>query len=355
MSLTDNGQRLAACTNVANCAKALTGETIEWYRGAGEYCPECGEVLSPRGLSRVKPASSEAAAAGVGALPPVDPNSAIAPEIDEPILGEPDKPHWIAPQRIPWMLAGVSIATGALMYGLRAANSSNMIAVCSTPSARQLAADLVRSYATHSGTPANRFVLTDGSSCDVRFSTAAETADAVIARDGIVAIVNPHNPISSLSQKQLRAIFGGSIRDWSQLGGPRAAIVPILPDASSDEANVIATSIFFGTVVDAGVRRGGSSADLTRVVTGVDRANRWAIGLVAFSQAVGAKVVPLVRLAPPSALSIASGRYPYWWTIAVESGSSRSTGLATGLVDYARSRDGATIVRKDGLAPPKAL
>jgi ABC-type phosphate transport system substrate-binding protein len=52
---------------------------------------------------------------------------------------------------------------------------------------------------------------------------------------GIGAIVNSLNPISRLSEKELREIFSGAIVDWSQLGEPHLLIVPILPDASSDE------------------------------------------------------------------------------------------------------------------------
>jgi|SRR5664279_302053 hypothetical protein len=37
--------RSARCTNVAACPRAAAGETVAWYTGAGEYCPDCGEAL----------------------------------------------------------------------------------------------------------------------------------------------------------------------------------------------------------------------------------------------------------------------------------------------------------------------
>jgi phosphate transport system substrate-binding protein len=212
----------------------------------------------------------------------------------------------------------------------------------------------VRSYAAKTGTPAGRFVLTNGSACDVRFTLAAESPDAVIAHDGIVAIVNPLNTLSRVSEKQLRAIFSGSVSDWSQLGGPPGPIIAILPDAASDESKVLASSLFFGVPIDNKVRRSPSSADVTRVVTGADKTSRSTIGLVAFSQAVSAKVVPLAYLPAPSVLSIASGRYPYTMTVAIKAASGHSAD-AVGLVDYARSRDGAAIVLKNGLIPREGL
>jgi hypothetical protein len=304
----------------------------------------------------VTPVSAETVADSIGKIPPSVPDSVSpASSAGSPTLEDERNPSPpMVSQAMLWLLAGAVIVGGTFVYFGRTALSTNGIVVCPVPSARQLAADLVQSYASHSGMPANRFVLRDANTCDVRFSTTAETPDAVIAHDAIVAIVNPLNPISHLSETQLRGIFSGTILDWSQLGGPHLPIVPILPDASSDEANIIATSLFFGAAMDRGVRRGGSSADIRRAVAGPGPTSRRTIGLIAFSQAVGVKVVPLSDLPAPSAVSIASGRYPYWWAIAVESDSSRSAGAAAGLVDYARSREGAAIVRKDRLVSPKA-
>jgi hypothetical protein len=38
--------RFARCINVAVCPRAAAAEPVEWYLGAGEYCPECGETLA---------------------------------------------------------------------------------------------------------------------------------------------------------------------------------------------------------------------------------------------------------------------------------------------------------------------
>jgi hypothetical protein len=45
MTSTENAYRTARCTNVAACPRAAAGEPVEWYLGAGEYCPDCGEAL----------------------------------------------------------------------------------------------------------------------------------------------------------------------------------------------------------------------------------------------------------------------------------------------------------------------
>ena len=41
-----------------------------------------------------------------------------------------------------------------------------------------------------------------------------------IAYDGIVAVVNPNNPVNDLTKDQLAKIFSGEITNWNEVGGP---------------------------------------------------------------------------------------------------------------------------------------
>lgn len=45
----------------------------------------------------------------------------------------------------------------------------------------------------------------------------ASTTEHVLALDGIAVIVNPSNPISTLTKEQIAAIFSGVITDWAEL------------------------------------------------------------------------------------------------------------------------------------------
>lgn len=45
-----------------------------------------------------------------------------------------------------------------------------------------------------------------------------------IAKDGLVLIVNPKNPVQNLTSDQIRDIYAATITDWSQLGGSKARI-----------------------------------------------------------------------------------------------------------------------------------
>jgi phosphate transport system substrate-binding protein len=224
------------------------------------------------------------------------------------------------------------------------------ITICPGAGSPQLVSDLVRGYAAKTGTPADLLRIGNGTACDVRFLTAASSPDAVIARDGIVAVVNPLNPIARISEEQLRGIFSGSIRNWSEVGGPPDPIVALLPSDATEAGKLIAASLFFGIPIGRNVDRPATSADVTRAVTGADRRSRDAIGIVAFSAAVPAKVIPLAYLPAPSTLTIANRLYPYTLTVAVDTGTGRADpSAAAGFVSYARSSDGAEIVAKNGL------
>jgi phosphate transport system substrate-binding protein len=88
--------------------------------------------------------------------------------------------------------------------------------------------------------------LVDGR-CDIanmsRFMKEKEFTDAVakdifpvahvVAMDGVCVIVHPSNPVKALAKAQVRDIYTGKIKNWSELGGPDMQIVPISRDTSS--------------------------------------------------------------------------------------------------------------------------
>ncbi len=55
----------------------------------------------------------------------------------------------------------------------------------------------------------------------------------IVAYDMIVPIVHPTNKVKNLTKDQLKGIYDGSIKDWSEIGGDRGKIVVISRDTSS--------------------------------------------------------------------------------------------------------------------------
>jgi phosphate transport system substrate-binding protein len=85
------------------------------------------------------------------------------------------------------------------------------------------------------------------STCDIanmsRFMKESEFAAAVeagvtpvahiVALDGIAVIVHPSNPLKEITLGQLKDIYQGKIKNWSQLGGPNVDVVAISRDTNS--------------------------------------------------------------------------------------------------------------------------
>ena len=71
----------------------------------------------------------------------------------------------------------------------------------------------------------------------------------IVALDGIIVVVHPSNPVSSLTMDQLREIFLGNIKRWKTIGGPDWPVVLLSREVNSG------THIFFKEHV---LRRGKS-------------------------------------------------------------------------------------------------
>jgi phosphate transport system substrate-binding protein len=58
----------------------------------------------------------------------------------------------------------------------------------------------------------------------------------VIARDGIAVVGQPENPVNDLTLDQIRDIFSGKIVNWSEVGGPDAAITVVAREKAPEPA-----------------------------------------------------------------------------------------------------------------------
>ncbi|OUD14309.1 phosphate ABC transporter substrate-binding protein [Thioflexithrix psekupsensis] len=68
----------------------------------------------------------------------------------------------------------------------------------------------------------------------------------LIAKDAIAALVHKDNPINALSKEQLRGIFSGNIKNWSEVGGNDAAITVFVVKEASATHQVFADAILDG-------------------------------------------------------------------------------------------------------------
>lgn len=62
---------------------------------------------------------------------------------------------------------------------------------------------------------------------------AAVTKEYVIAKDGIAVIINPDSNVENLTLEQVKKIFTGEIKNWSEVGGDDAPIVVVSREEGS--------------------------------------------------------------------------------------------------------------------------
>jgi phosphate transport system substrate-binding protein len=64
-------------------------------------------------------------------------------------------------------------------------------------------------------------------------TNGVEPFEIIIARDAIAVIVNPENPVSELTLKQIADIYSGRITNWQEVGGEDRPIVRLSRETNS--------------------------------------------------------------------------------------------------------------------------
>ena len=100
-----------------------------------------------------------------------------------------------------------------------------------------------------------------------------------VARDCIVPVVHPANPVEDLSLEQLQKIYAGKIRNWSEVGGPDLKIVVISRDTSSGTYEVWEEIVMEGGRVYPGALLQASNGAVAQAVA----KNKFAIGYIGLS------------------------------------------------------------------------
>ncbi len=180
----------------------------------------------------------------------------------------------------------------------------------------------------------------------------------VVARDGIAVVVNPKNPVSTLTIEQLGKIFTGAYTNWNQVGGPDKPIIVLSRESSSG------TYVFFQEHV-LGKKDYTTNARLMPATSAIIQAtgeDAWAIGYVGLGYALdaGDKVKILAVKADenapavvPSEATVISGEYSIARPLQLYT-NGEATGTIKEFVDFCLSPAGQKIVRETGYVPVPA-
>lgn len=100
-----------------------------------------------------------------------------------------------------------------------------------------------------------------------------------VALDCIVPVVHPSNPVNNLTIDQLKQIYEGKVKNWSELGGDDRQIVVISRDTSSGTYEVWEEKILQGGRVFPGAMLQASNGAVVQVVA----KNKNAVGYIGLS------------------------------------------------------------------------
>lgn len=111
-----------------------------------------------------------------------------------------------------------------------------------------------------------------------------------IARDAICIVTNPDNPLSNISQAQVQAVFGGSVRDWGAVSGSglNSTIDVIVRTAASGTQDAFQKIFMGSTKVFSGASQKSSNGLVQQSVA----SNSNAIGYVSLAFTKGTSPVP---------------------------------------------------------------
>ena len=71
-----------------------------------------------------------------------------------------------------------------------------------------------------------------------------------IALDAFIFIVNPSNPITTLTIKQIQDIYTGKMTNWNEAGGTNTAIIPYVRNANSGSQEIMESLVMNGLEID---------------------------------------------------------------------------------------------------------
>ncbi|WP_395606736.1 substrate-binding domain-containing protein [Pseudomonas sp. B22129] len=175
-------------------------------------------------------------------------------------------------------------------------------------------------------------------------------AEQVIAIDGLAIILNPRNPLNTLTTEQLAQIFNGEVSTWEELGGVGGAIHLYARDDQSGTYDTFKELVLRlrGKPLAPGAKRFESSEELSDAVSHDPQG----IGFIGLPYVRQAKAVAIVDgdsqpMLPLTSL-IATEDYPLSRRLYFYLPPSGHNLWANALVSFAQSSKGQAIVAANG-------
>jgi phosphate transport system substrate-binding protein len=161
----------------------------------------------------------------------------------------------------------------------------------------------------------------------------------LIGKDALAAIVNANNPVTGLSSEQLKGIFTGKIKNWSEVGGEDLPIKPLVVKNSSATRHIFAKAILGGENYK-GVKVVTPDAKMVRVVSRDKRT----IGQLSFAFLIGKKGIKAIRVDGQEA-SVNNPNYPITRNLHIAT-KGEPQGEVKAFLEWALSPEGQKVLKQ---------
>jgi phosphate transport system substrate-binding protein len=168
-----------------------------------------------------------------------------------------------------------------------------------------------------------------------------------VARDGLAVIVHPQNPVQELTLDQLKGIYLGTIKNWSQVGGDDRVIVPINRDSSSGTFEMWIEIVLKGQRHRPDAQVQSSSGSVAYAVAG----NRYSLGYVGLGFIGSGVKVLAIDGVKASYEAVLRGTYPIARDLYIFSRADSSVG-ANRFLQFLLGPQGRALLEAEGFVPP---
>lgn len=186
-----------------------------------------------------------------------------------------------------------------------------------------------------------------GSSVSLADLTTPE-AERVLGMDGLAVVVHPYNPVRALTLDQLRGIWSGRIRDWSEVGGSRGAITLYAPEDGSGAFETLQSLVLGDRRLALSARRVENGKELAEAVAGDLRG----IGLVSMPLIGDTKALEISQggagALGPTALAVRTEDYPLARRLYLYAPPKAENPWIGELLAFAASDAGQKVVEESG-------
>jgi phosphate transport system substrate-binding protein len=173
-----------------------------------------------------------------------------------------------------------------------------------------------------------------------------------IAMDGVCIIVHRSNPVTSLSDAQVKAIYTGQVRNWGEVGGPDR---PITVVNKAEGHSTLELFLHYFQLKNSQIKPQvviGDNEQGIKTVAG----NPGAIGYVSIgtadfeaSQGVAIKLLPMAGV-PATVANVRDGKFPLSRPLNLVT-RGEQMGLARQFIEFARSKEVHELVEAQYFVP----